>query len=166
MDFSIFRNYFSFFRNKIAYFLDASASPSPTRPPRTSAAPPATATPAIASLSIFFRMCSWNVSKWKFISSPEFFRAVVINSLLTWWPVDYSVRFVRMPCRTLTPRHILWCVHFQRPSNKYNHDFLLNVFALALPAVWCPINARNSQDFVKSGPKCQPVNFTFLMSDG
>lgn len=47
----------------ISYFLDASANPKPTRPPRTNAAPPATATPAIVSLSIFFRMCSCSEKK-------------------------------------------------------------------------------------------------------
>lgn len=60
-----------------SYFLDASASPMPTRPPITNAAPPATATPAIVSFSIFFRMCSCenqsnNVMKcWQIIPTRE-----------------------------------------------------------------------------------------------
>lgn len=42
------------------YFLD-SAIPIPTRPPKTRAAPPATAIPTIPSLANFFLIYSYNI---------------------------------------------------------------------------------------------------------
>lgn len=118
----------------MAYFFDARANPRPTKPPNTSAAPPATATPVIVSLSIFFRMCSCSgVSDKKSNRVIEWNSAFEMQTLpLMWLPVGYLVQFAEKLCRTLALSNTVWGVHFQWLNNKHNRDSLRNVFLLNL----------------------------------